>query len=417
LNPLNSELDLVCESLSDPESDSTTGDGCGIDSRCMRKAALYARVSTEGQTIESQVFELKRQIATAGHVLVKEYRDHVSGTLLDRPALEEMRKDAKTDLFDAVYFLDADRISRDVSYQRIIIGELLKYENQIIIKGKDYQQNPENKLALTMLGAFAEFERAKIMERMARGRLHYLRQGKLASNGHCTYGYVYKRKAGAESPRLVVQANQAEVVRLIFEMFAEGKGIGYITRSLEERKISTARGKKMWRPVLKNHTYTGVKYFNSMRRVMMPSTKRGSTGYLKTVHRDRSEWVAVRVPAIISQELFGRVQEKFRERQQVYRQPLRHHLLGELIVCGECGAGYSSYNRYVTKDLRIGKQRVYHKAAYKCNRRTLQTNHTTDALEHCHNKEIATHLLEDKVFELIRDNVLDRRNCESTLRF
>jgi site-specific DNA recombinase len=383
----------------------------------MRKAALYARVSTEGQTIESQVFELKRQIATAGHVLVKEYRDHVSGTLLDRPALEEMRKDAKTDLFDAVYFLDADRISRDVSYQRIIIGELLKYENQIIIKGKDYQQNPENKLALTMLGAFAEFERAKIMERMARGRLHYLRQGKLASNGHCTYGYVYKRKAGAESPRLVVQANQAEVVRLIFEMFAEGKGIGYITRSLEERKISTARGKKMWRPVLKNHTYTGVKYFNSMRRVMMPSTKRGSTGYLKTVHRDRSEWVAVRVPAIISQELFGRVQEKFRERQQVYRQPLRHHLFGELIVCGECGAGYSSYNRYVTKDLRIGKQRVYHKAAYKCNRRTLQTNHTTDALEHCHNKEIATHLLEDKVFEPIRDNVLDRRNCENTLRF
>jgi hypothetical protein len=41
------------------------------------------------------------------------------------------------------------------------------------------------------------------------------------------------------------------------------------------------------------------------------------------------------------------------------------------------------------------------------NRRTLQTNHTADALEHCHNKEIATHLLEDKVFELIRDNVLD----------
>ena len=44
----------------------------------MKKAALYARVSSEGQTIESQVLELKRQIATAGHVLVKEYHDHVS---------------------------------------------------------------------------------------------------------------------------------------------------------------------------------------------------------------------------------------------------------------------------------------------------------------------------------------------------
>jgi hypothetical protein len=195
-------------------------------------------------------------------------------------------------------------------------------------------------------------------------------------------------------------------------MFADGRGIGYITRWLEQQKLLTARGKRMWRPeqiryLLKNHTYTGVRYFNSMRRVMMPSTKRGSTGYLKTVRRDRSEWVAVRVPAIIPQELFDRVQEKFREREQVYRQPLRHHLLGELVVCGECGAGYSSYNRYVTKNLAIGKRRVYHKAAYKCNRRTLQTMHTTDALEHCRNKEIATHLLEDKVFELLRDNVLD----------
>jgi hypothetical protein len=71
------------------------------------------------------------------------------------------------------------------------------------------------------------------MERTARGRLHYLRQGKLASNGHCTYGYVYKRKAGTELPQLLVNETQGEVVRLIFEMFAEGKGIGYITRSLE----------------------------------------------------------------------------------------------------------------------------------------------------------------------------------------
>jgi DNA invertase Pin-like site-specific DNA recombinase len=52
----------------------------------MKKAALYARVSSG--TIESQVAELKRQIAVAGHVLVKEYIDDgVPGPLLDRPAL------------------------------------------------------------------------------------------------------------------------------------------------------------------------------------------------------------------------------------------------------------------------------------------------------------------------------------------
>ena len=77
-------------------------------------AALYARVSTDRQreeaTSESQLFELKRQIATAGHALVKEYIDDgYSGAYLDRPALEELRGVLKTDTFDAVYFLCADR--------------------------------------------------------------------------------------------------------------------------------------------------------------------------------------------------------------------------------------------------------------------------------------------------------------------
>jgi site-specific DNA recombinase len=96
----------------------------------MQKAALYARVSSDAQqkegTIESQVAELKRQIAAAGHILVKEYIDDgVPGPLLDRPALNELRADAKRDAYEVVYFLDADRIARVVAYQTIIIEELI----------------------------------------------------------------------------------------------------------------------------------------------------------------------------------------------------------------------------------------------------------------------------------------------------
>jgi len=85
-------------------------------------------VSTDGQkqegTIESQVAELKRQIAAAGHVLVKEYIDDgYSGSELDRPALDQMRQDAKIALFDTIYFLCADRIACEVAYQTIIVGE------------------------------------------------------------------------------------------------------------------------------------------------------------------------------------------------------------------------------------------------------------------------------------------------------
>src|SRR5260370_2521819 len=145
----------------------------------MQRAALYARVSTDGQkqegTIESQVAELKRQIAAAGHVLVKEYIDGgYSGSELDRPALDQMRRDAQLALFDAVYFLCADLIALRVAYQTIIVGELLKHGKQIIISGKDYVHNPENKLTLPMLGAFAEFERPKLIERTTQAPLHRL---------------------------------------------------------------------------------------------------------------------------------------------------------------------------------------------------------------------------------------------------
>jgi site-specific DNA recombinase len=134
----------------------------------MTKAVLYARMSSDLQrkerTIESQIAALKRQIAEAGDFLVRVYVDDgCSGARLDRPALDQLRSDLKTSLFDTVYLLNTDRIARDVTYQTIIIAEILKHRKQIIINGKDYVHNPENKLTLTVLGAVAELERAKII--------------------------------------------------------------------------------------------------------------------------------------------------------------------------------------------------------------------------------------------------------------
>jgi site-specific DNA recombinase len=152
----------------------------------MKRAALYARVSTDRQqqeqTIASQVLELKKQIARSGNVLVKEYIDDgYSGALLDRPGLEALRQDAKADVFDAIYFHSADRLARKVAHQTIIVDELLRCGKQVVIGGKDFVRNPENTVTLTMLGAFAEFEREKIIERTTRGWRHRIRTGGLAS--------------------------------------------------------------------------------------------------------------------------------------------------------------------------------------------------------------------------------------------
>jgi site-specific DNA recombinase len=60
-------------------------------------------------------------------VVIKEYIDDgVPGALLDRPALSELREDAKGDVYDLVSFLDTNRIARVVAYQTIITEEPLK---------------------------------------------------------------------------------------------------------------------------------------------------------------------------------------------------------------------------------------------------------------------------------------------------
>ena len=278
----------------------------------MTKAALYARVSTDAQqkegTIESQLVELRRQIAVAGHVLTAEYIDDgYTGTLLDRPALNRMRADLKTDRFDRIYFLAADRIAREVEYQRIIVGELLKHGKQITINGKDYEQNPENRLTLTMLGAFAEFERAKITERMTRGRLHKLRKGQMSSNGHRIYGYDYIKRMDDAPATLAINEEQAEVVRSIFEMFASGNfGLVTIVRHLESNRIPTCSGKTGWdndriKTMLQNETYAGTRHFNRMTRVKKGDREgrkliRGAMAVPGSVGVDRGQGACHRLP-------------------------------------------------------------------------------------------------------------------------
>jgi site-specific DNA recombinase len=390
----------------------------------MKKAVLYARVSSDTQkqerTIESQVAELRKQIAAAGDVLVKEYIDDgYSGATTARPALEQLRADLKSNLFETVYFLNTDRIARDVAYQTIIIAELLKHEKQIIINGKDYIHNPENKFTLTVLGAVAELERAKIIERMMRGKLHRLRMGQISNSGVGIFGYDYVKKTPTSPPALVINEKEAEAVRSMFEMYDSGKfGLKAIARSLEERRIPTRMGRRHWytghiKSILQKTAYAGVQYFNTQTKVKSEAelTVPRKHGYFT---RPRAEWIAVKVPAIVSQDLFDRVQSRLQHVANRRRQPDTHYLLSGLVRCGECGRAFASYRRYLTVR-RGGKDFVYHKSAYKCVWRHSESAHDRSQIQRCRNPEVSTHLLEEKVFEMIHDTMLDPKKLDASI--
>jgi site-specific DNA recombinase len=385
----------------------------------MKRAVLYARVSGDLQakegTIESQVLALRKQIAAAGLELVREYIDDgFPGARLDRPALDEMRRDVKTALFDAIYFLDADRIARDVTIQTIIIEEILKHRKQLVINGKDYVKNPENQFTRTVLGAVAELERAKIVERVTRGKQLRLSQGQLLGCGVHTFGYDYLRKTPTSAPRMIVNEREAEIIRYVFETYAGTQiGMDGIARQLEERGALTKKGNAIWRrsflkTVLRNETYLGVKYFNTMRCVReyanpIYDIKHSSQ---KRFPRSREEWAGIEVPAIISRELFDRVQARREGNRKRYRNPKQVQLLSSLVRCGACGGSVFAMRRW-ERSQRKGPLCVVHKVAYKCNWGFRGARHSKGAeIERCRNPEIKAELIEGRVLAMVRDVML-----------
>jgi site-specific DNA recombinase len=274
-----------------------------------------------------------------------------------------------------------------------------------------------------MLGAFSEFERAKIIERTTRGRLHRLRMGEMSSNGHRIFGYNYVRKTATAPATLAINEEQAAVVRSIFEMFASGTyGLVTISRHLEERCILTATGRQRWdndriKSMLKNETYTGTRYFNRIVHATDANREGKKVVRGQWIFRDRSEWIAVKVPAIVSRELFNKVQDKLREHDARYCQPVTHYLLSGLVQCGVCASGCSSFRRWQKVVRPSGAVSVYHHSAYRCNRRARENSHDRTQIERCRNSEISTHILEGHVFEMIRKTMLDAgklRDCVET---
>ena len=123
------------------------------------------------------------------------------------------------------------------------------------------------------------------------------------------------------------------------------------------------------------------------------------------------------MPAIVPRELFETVHEKLRLHEERYCRPVTHYLLQGLVQCGVCGSRCSSSRRYHKVLRPSGRLSVYHRAMYRCNRRAQENMHDRSRIERCRNAEIGTHILEGKVFELIREIMLDPgklRGCIQT---
>jgi DNA invertase Pin-like site-specific DNA recombinase len=134
------------------------------------KAAIYARVSTLDQEPENQLRELRRYIEARGWTGTEFVDRGVSGAKDRRPALDALLKDAKRRRFDVLLCWRLDRLGRNLRHLVTLLEDLQAVGVMFVSLGEGIDcTTPAGKLQLHILAALAEFERARIAERVKLG--------------------------------------------------------------------------------------------------------------------------------------------------------------------------------------------------------------------------------------------------------
>ena len=139
-----------------------------------RRIAIYARVSTDKQSTENQLLELRDLCNKLGYTIVQEYTDNgISGAKSrdGRPALDLLLKDATRRKFDMVMCWSIDRLGRSLQNLVEILNELqaLKIDLYFQQQGMD-TSTPSGRMIFSVFGAIGEFERNLIRERVIAGQ-------------------------------------------------------------------------------------------------------------------------------------------------------------------------------------------------------------------------------------------------------
>lgn len=136
------------------------------------RVALYTRVSTDRQSDDSQLGEMREFCERRGWPRVTEYRDVISGAKFTRSGLDKLLGDVRRGRVDVVLCFKLDRLGRSLPHLAQIVGEFTAHRVALVCPSQGIDTtslNPASQLQLNILMAIAEFERAIIRERVLAG--------------------------------------------------------------------------------------------------------------------------------------------------------------------------------------------------------------------------------------------------------
>jgi DNA invertase Pin-like site-specific DNA recombinase len=145
----------------------------------LTRAAIYARVSTFDQEPENQLREVRRYAEARGWKATEYVDKGVSGGKDSRPALDALVRDARRRKFDILIVWRLDRLGRNLRHLILLLDEMTAIGVGFVSLAEAIDTStPAGRLQLHILGAIAEFERARIAERVRAGLQRARAQGR-----------------------------------------------------------------------------------------------------------------------------------------------------------------------------------------------------------------------------------------------
>lgn len=355
-----------------------------ISGKKKRRVAGYARVSTDHEeqkkSYEAQVDYYKNYIkAHEDWEFVSVYTDEgISATsTIKRSGFNKMVKDALDGCIDLIITKSVSRFARNTVDSLTTIRKLKEHKVECYFEKENiWTFDSKGELLLTIMSSLAQEESRSISENVTWGQRKRFADGKVT--------VPFKRFLGydrGEDGNLIINEEQAVIVRKIYGMFLQGLSPFAIAKKLTKQGIPTPGGKTNWsgstvKSILTNEKYKGDALLQKVYTVdFLSKKKKVNKGEVPQYYVEHNH------DAIIEPFVFHIVQEQMAVQQMGTNRQSSVNIFSSRIKCGDCGSFYGS-KIWHSKD-------KYRRVIWQC-------NHKFDGGKKCS----TPHLYEETIKEL-----------------
>ena len=354
------------------------------------KGVIYARYSSDNQreeSIEGQIRECKAFAKKNDIQIIETYIDRALSAKTDhRPDFQRLIKDDVSKKFDVILVWKLDRFARDKEDSAYYKWALKKNGIKVISATEMITDTPEGALLESVLEGIAQYYSAELSVKVVRGLTENALKCKY-NGGTLPIGYVVDSEQFYQVDPLT-----APVVMEAFQHYANGASMQEITDEMNLKGVRTKRGGKI--------------SINSVTRMLRNRKYIGEYKYRDIVNPNG-------IPAIVSQDLFDRVQERMASNKKA---PAKHkaedeYLLTTKLFCGKCqcfmvGESGTSHTGFVHRYYKC----VSVKNHKGCDKKSVQK----DFIENLVIEQIKKLIFDDELIEKLTDTVMELQGKENT---